>query len=261
MPTVSIDLTGETAQRDIDGSYEQIDFLKFSQNPLMRKYNQADRNRDGYKINLTATPNDRVSLGARVESWDDDFNNSLVGLTHADRDAYFFDATWSVKDNISLYGSYGSEAIDSRQSGAQSNVNPNTASPNWLAKNNDDFDSLNVGLRWDRIATKWGLELDYVYAKSEGKIALNNSGVRDSYPKLETDLKRTRLAVTYDYSDRIRLAAGLLYEDYNSDDWALDGVEPDTINSVLTWGGTSPDYDVTLVSLSFTYSLDKPKEE
>jgi hypothetical protein len=49
-----------------------------------------------------------------------------------------------------------------------------------------------------------------------------------------------------------------LYERFRSDDWGRDGVEPDTITSVLTWGGNSPDYNVSVFTLSFTYDLGKP---
>ncbi|UCC14949.1 MAG: MtrB/PioB family outer membrane beta-barrel protein, partial [Gammaproteobacteria bacterium] len=53
--------------------------------------------------------------------------------------------------------------------------------------------------------------------------------------------------------------AGVLYEDYDSDDWGVDGVAPDTLPNVLTWGGVSPDYEVTLFSLGFRYNLGDPE--
>lgn len=253
-----VDVRGEIADRDIDGDYEQVDFLKFTQNPLMRKYNMADRDRDGIEVKVTGNPNDRLSLGLKLETWSDDYENSAVGLTSADQDVYILDASYALKDNLSLYGSLSGESIKSEQSGAQSNVNPNTAAPNWEGKNNDDFDTANVGLRWSGLG-KWGFEVDYVYAKSEGKIDVNQPGRRDSYPQLETELKRVSLGVTYDYSPRVRIFAGALHEEYDSDDWAVDGVGPATISSVLTWGGTSPDYDVDVFSIGFSYSFTDPE--
>jgi hypothetical protein len=53
------------------------------------------------------------------------------------------------------------------------------------------------------------------------------------------------------------LRGGWLYERYRSDDWGLDGVQPDTVGSVLTWGANSPDYNVSVFTLSFTYDLGK----
>jgi hypothetical protein len=254
-----VDIRGETADRDIDGNYQQVDYLKLDQNPLMRKYNMADRDRDGVEVRFTSQPTDRLSLGFKVETWSDDYDNSAVGLTSGDRDVYLADVSYALRRNLSFYGSFGSESIKSSQSGAASNVNPNTAPPNWEGKNKDDFDTASVGMRWSGLG-KWGLELDYVYAKSEGDIEIRNSGRRDEFPELNTELNRVTLGVTYDYTNRIRFRAGVLYEDYDSDDWALDGVEPDTIANVLTWGGNSPDYDVTMFSIGFRYSLSDPAE-
>lgn len=256
---VTVDVRGETADRDIDGDYQQVDFLKLDQNPLMRKYNMADRERDGVEVKFTGQPTDRLSLGFKVESWSDDYDNSAVGLTSGDRDAYLADISYALRRNLSLYGAFGSESIKSSQSGAQSNVNPNTAPPNWEGKNNDDFDSASLGMRWSGIG-KWGLELDYVYAKSEGKVEIRQAGRTDAFPNLETELNRVSLGVTYDYTPRVRFLAGVLYEDYDSDDWGVDGVEPGTISNVLTFGGTSPDYEVTLFSLGFRYSLSDPAD-
>ncbi len=254
-----VDIRGSTASRDIDGDYQQVDYLRQSQNPLMRKYNMADRDRDGVEVKVSGQPNERLSLSFRIESWSDDYDNSAVGLTSGDRDVWLADVSYAPRQNLSFYGSLGSESIKSSQWGAAGNANPNTAPPNWQGKNNDDFDSAGLGMRWSGLG-KWGLELDYVYSRSEGKTEIHRAGGVDKFPKLETDLKRVTLGLTYDYSARIRFMSGVLYEDYSSDNWAVDGVEPDTINNVLTWGGTSPDYDVTLFSLGFRYSLGDPAE-
>jgi hypothetical protein len=48
------------------------------------------------------------------------------------------------------------------------------------------------------------------------------------------------------------------YEDYASSDWALQGVEPATIPTVLTLGADPDDYDVVLATLSFRYSFGGP---
>jgi hypothetical protein len=47
-----------------------------------------------------------------------------------------------------------------------------------------------------------------------------------------------------------------LFEDYDVDDWTLDGVQPDTVNNLLASGANWRGYDVNLVTLSFTWSLD-----
>jgi hypothetical protein len=45
----------------------------------------------------------------------------------------------------------------------------------------------------------------------------------------------------------------LRYEHFDAHDWALDGVEPDTLPSILTSGADAFDYDANLIGLSFRY--------
>lgn len=258
-PGVSFDLHGETAERDAS-NYQQIDYLAFDQNPLMRKYNMADRDRDGYKVRVSVQPANRISFGASREYWDEDYDDSQVGLTSARRESTNADLTYVFNDRVSAYLSAGFEEIDSKQTGAQSNVNPNTALPNWKGENSDEFTNIGLGMRWDRIAGRWGVAVDLLHAESDGDVTMRTAGLADNFPSLNTTRDRAELSVTYQLSQEMKLKGGWLYERFDSDDWSLDGVDPATINSVLTWGAAAPDYTVNVVSLSFSYSLNKPYE-
>jgi MtrB/PioB family decaheme-associated outer membrane protein len=259
-PGVSLDVEGQTAERD-SSNYKQIDYLNLDQNPLMRKYNMADRDRDGYKVRLSIQPLDRLSFGMSTEYWDENYEDSDVGLTGANRESIYGDLSYTIGDNITTYINAGREEIDSTMVGAQSNLNPNTALPNWKGKNSDEFNNAGLGFRWNGIREKWGVEFDYQHAKSDGDVKIIQSGLSDSFPSLETKRDTAELGVTYQLRQNMQLRGGWLYERYRSDDWGLDGVEPDTINNVLTWGANSPDYNVSVFTLSFTYDLGKPAPE
>ena len=255
----SLDVKFESSSRDDDG-YEQVPGLNLEQNPLIRKYNLAERDRKGVQAQATFLPVDRLSLGLRAESWEDDFENTEVGLDRARRNSLVADATVQISDTMSAYASLGHETIKSRQYGAQSATNPNTADPNWRANNDDEFNLASVGFRWDRILERWGVEVDYTFAESDADITLRSAGLRDEFPSLDTRTSTARLNVTYALSQKIQLNGGYWYQRYRSDDWALDGVQPDTIGNLLTWGGRSPDYDINVVSLGFVYRLSPPPE-
>ena len=257
--TFSLDVKLESSSRDDDG-YEQVPGLNLEQNPLIRKYNLAERDRKGVQAQATFLPVDRLSLGLRAESWEDDFENTEVGLDRARRNSLVADATVQLSETMSAYASLGHETIKSRQFGAQSAVNPNTAEPNWRANNDDEFNLASVGFRWDRILERWGVEVDYTFAESDADVTLGSAGLRDEFPSLDTRTSTARLNVTYALSQKIQLTGGYWYQRYRSDDWALDGVQPDTVGNLLTWGGRSPDYDVNLVSFGFVYSLAPPPE-
>ena len=50
---------------------------------------------------------------------------------------------------------------------------------------------------------------------------------------------------------------GLRYERFETADWALDGVQPDTIPVVLTMGADAYDYDVWVVGIGVRYRIGR----
>ena len=79
------------------------------------------------------------------------------------------------------------------------------------------------------------------------------------FPTIDNDLESLRLSVTYRSSDRFDIDLSLRYESFESNDWALAGVEPDTIPSVLGLGADPYNYDVWVIGLGFRY-LVGPRE-
>jgi hypothetical protein len=65
----------------------------------------------------------------------------------------------------------------------------------------------------------------------------------------------------YRASPALEIIGNLQYEHFDADDWALDGVEPDTLPSILSSGADAYDYDVNLVGLSFRYSFGRASAE
>jgi hypothetical protein len=61
--------------------------------------------------------------------------------------------------------------------------------------------------------------------------------------------------MSWRHSARLSLNAGLYYEGFTVEDWALAGVAPDTIPVVLTQGAKPYDYDVLLAKIGFSFRL------
>ena len=51
------------------------------------------------------------------------------------------------------------------------------------------------------------------------------------------------------------LRAGYWYERYDTNTWMLDGVTPDTIPNVLTFGEQPPQYHVHVIAMSVRYKF------
>jgi hypothetical protein len=76
------------------------------------------------------------------------------------------------------------------------------------------------------------------------------------FPDLESTMDSVRLQLVWHRSAQLAVNLGLRYERFEAEDWALEGVAPDTVPVVLTMGAEPYDYDVVLIGIGFTYLLD-----
>ena len=126
---------------------------------------------------------------------------------------------------------------------------------NWSQDEDDTFNTAGIGFKHMLVKDKVDIGADYVLAKSRGKIEVATLVSSSSFPDLKTDLNSLKFYVDWRMNSKLSLNAALWYEDYESDDWQLDGVAPDTIPNVLTLGETSPSYDLYFLSLSVRYKF------
>ena len=134
----------------------------------------------------------------------------------------------------------------------QANAELLGSSPPWFGSNHDAVDSLGAGFKYGASET-FDLGFDYTYSRSTGEVAIRSATV--GFPDLTTQLNSARLYVNYSPKKKLALRLSYWYEGYRSDDWALDGVLPATINNVLSLGQQSPDYDVNVIMLSGRYEF------
>ena len=101
------------------------------------------------------------------------------------------------------------------------------------------------------LSEKIDVVLDYVHSEGETDIAVDSS----RFPALESTLDSLRISVDYAYSERLDMSFGIRYESFDTRDWSVDGVLPDTLPTILTLGSESYDYDVWVVGIGFHYRL------
>jgi len=234
------------ASRD-GGTYEPVPGPT-TQNPLMRKYNMADRTREGMALRVT-----QLMGGATTVSFDfsysaDDYKNSTVGLTNSKDMNIGGDVSMPLSKLTTFHVFANYEEIDSKQVGASSFVNP----PDWSASNEDVIGTAGIGIRQKALDGKLDLGADYTASRSRGKVAVSGGA---GFPDLTSTLGSFKLYGSYKVSNAMSVAATYWYERYRSQDWQLDGVTTSTISNVLSLGETSPDYGVNFISLSLRYRL------
>jgi MtrB/PioB family decaheme-associated outer membrane protein len=248
---VDLRAKGGASERDID-RYDEDVAVSLGQNPLMRKYNLTYRFRRFGELTLAATvPDTPVTMTLSAMYARDEYTQSRLGLTDSEDLRLTGDLSVSLADDRHIYFHTGYEDIDFNQLGSEQ-----LAAPHWSADNTDRFHTVGGGFVWRKIRDRLDLKLDYTRAVGRTEISIVSpvSGL-SRFPDLESTLDSLRLRLSWRQSERLSLNAGLHYEGFTVEDWALAGVAPQTIPVVLTLGATPYDYDVFLSSLGFTYRL------
>jgi hypothetical protein len=192
-----------------------------------------------------------LSLTGKAEYRDDDYDNTEIGLTDAERHIYLLEAAYTPHERISGHASVTRERIESSQRG-----NPG-AGGNWRIDLEDRITTWTVGTELVAIPDRLSLSLDYVYSDGSGETGIGSGGAFTPFPDVETQLHSLRLQARYRYSDRLDFRLAFWHESLDGDDWALDNVDPDTVPSVLLTGEDTPDYSSNVMVLSAIYRFGK----
>mgnify|MGYP000845290155 FL=1 len=255
-PGNSLDGFFTLATETRDGTDYQSLVNQAPQNPLMRKYNMADRDRDSMRLQLSYIPTDIITLGLSGEYNEDTYSNSTLGLTAGDYSNIALDGSIQLPANSSLYILYSHENINSEQAGSQG-----FADPNWTASVEDVFDTAVVGITVPAIKDRLDLKLDYTYTDSSSQTDMVYLNSSSAYPEQTAQMDMIKLYADYKYSDNLSLRAGYWYEKYDSVDWSMEGVNPSTIYNVLSLGAQPQAYDQGVAWISFVYEFGKPEPE
>ena len=240
---------GGASTRDVD-RYDESVAASFGQNPLMRKYNLAYRDREFGEVVATVSPVEKpVSFSVSALFADDDYENSLVGLNGAEEFRATADVSWAISENATVYLVYGRDSIDAHQTGAE-----DFGWWDWSAFHEDRFDHAGLGMRWRPTDGKLGFRFDYNRGEGETRIAYDSlSGGPSELPDLESTLDSLRIEASYAFSERMDLTFDLRYEQFEVSDWAL--VSETTLPTILTLGAEPWDYDVYAAGIGIRYSF------
>jgi len=247
--TLDIALFAEASKRD-GSDYNSL----VTENPALRKYYLADRDRTkvGTTIDFMAT--EKLLLSARVDYNKDDYTDSAIGLTEATQPVYTVDFSYTPRHNITTYGYYTYETIESSQAGSAAG----TTTADWQADFEDAFDTIGVGAKWTDLG-KWDIGADIVLSKSSGSsemIDLTAPGTAGQYPDTKTELTSVKLWSSYHHSKQLAYKLGLWFEEYSADNWAIDGLlpyDPAAVEDTLLFGNETLDYNVYVVTVSASY--------
>jgi len=239
------------ATRDGD-DYNPVPATQPPQNALLRKYSQADRDRESLELSLSVQPFEQLDFTLTALVAEDEYDDTILGLEEAEYRNFTVDTGLRLPGDAMLTGQLGYDKFETTQFGSQS-----FSFADWQADQEDESWISGLSLDLPRLIERLQARISYTYIDTTGEIDNNTNGLESSFPDLETDRHRVEVDLTYALRDNIDIGFAYLYEDYDVDDWTLDGVAPDTVGTLLATGARWQGYDVNLITLSFTWSLDR----
>ncbi len=246
---LELDVRVGTSERDID-SYNEAFAASVGQNPLLRKYNLAYRYREFGDMSMSFSA-DKYSVTLNALYADDSYTDSELGITSGEELRIAADFNWTISENASLYVTAGFEDMESEQTGSEA-----FSTPDWNATHDDDFTTVGVGFRLRNLVEKVDLQMDYLRSDGTSEIVVDSTlGGPSEFPELESVLDYLRFKLAYRQSERLELNLSLLYQRFEAEDWALEGVGPAAIPVVLSLGAQPYDDDVLMVGVGFRYTI------
>ncbi|MCL1075780.1 MtrB/PioB family decaheme-associated outer membrane protein [Shewanella dokdonensis] len=235
-----IELKGGVSRRD-GSRYLANEFTNVEENPLLRKYYLADRDRVEAEMRLFHQPLPSLSVVMNLRFANDDYTNTKIGLTDDRNYSYQLSVNYLVNKQLSLYSFVSQEWIDANQSGAQ-----------WKAEINDRFVSLGGGFEYQGLLqNKLILGGDYLFANSNSDS--DNAAITDQQGDDYQYNHSVGVYAKYRLSDASQLRVDYRYERYYDTDYA--NVAVDAVNGLITLGELDHNYNAHQLMLSYSISL------
>ncbi len=234
---------------------------QFENPPDLRKYHEADRTRDAAQFNLSFTPTEAWALGFNASWLADDYDSSELGLTKGSVQDMTFDVAFTPSAAWTAYGFYTYEKLVNDQDGQSVGGNRvvDAANParSWFADHRDHARTTGLGITHPMFDGKLDTSVDFVRSRTQGDVSVTTGAALASgpLPRDVTRLDSLSLQARWHWRKDVAIHFAWRFEDYESTDFALDGVEPDQLANVVGLGNESPDYRVNVFTLAFNLTF------
>ena len=246
------------------------DNQRYITHPELFQYYLANREQWQTKADFTFLPADQWNLNLNLQWRDDDYDKSQLGLTSAEWYRSYFSASYVPTADISatIYAGYdyyetdqGSRAFTGGQEKNAFAVYPplpqaSDPTRNWQVHGKDTSVTVGTNVQW-QVASDLKLSFDYSYVDTQAQQDMGTNPTSNleagDLPNVNTSLHHVQASGTWQMQENLSLQLDYQYYRYKSDDWAWDGVQPDTISKVLTFGQGNPNETINYVGASVIY--------
>ena len=258
-------LTGHNPAYIADITINNPDEL-YENDPLMRKYHIADRNRDQVAAAVNFYPSDVVSVTLSGQYNNDDFLNTQDGLQESKNGNVSLDGAYTPNNKISFHAYVTYENYDYKQRGFYHPGFAGALTPTtdriaqfgdnwWTQRTKDDIYTGGAGVDWTVIKDKFKVSADFLASHAITKTTPNSDGLTFlPLPDLKSDLYRINVTAEYNIRENMGVRFRYLFERFDSSDFALDLVTVNTLSNVILLGNGTPNYSDHVVGVSYFYN-------
>jgi MtrB/PioB family decaheme-associated outer membrane protein len=240
--------------------------------PELRKFEQAERERDKASLLLQVTLTDEMSFSVFYDLLQDDYRRSAYGLLEDKTDAIGIDFSFTPYQWLNLWGLYTYErhAFDTRSRKRIGGLGPPFDSPvnDWVSDGIDRVDTYLLGTDLQFMEDK--LTVRASYANSFGQSRINTRALGDpaspafivisatDYPKVKNRLVELEISFIYSLFQNLAFKAGYRLEKYDETDFQTAGLASlypaDSVN-MITLNEVVGDYEAHVFWGTLSYEF------
>ncbi len=222
------------------------------ENPALRRFHFAERDRDLARFALDYAFSERYSASAYVEFADENYTDTRIGLSSANDRIFGLDLSAHLSRNLSASAFIAHERLQAEILGAD-----NIIGQPWRAVTDDVFITTGFSIDFLQLPDRWrDARLRFTYAQATGEIEMEKRGDIPQFPELKTRRFLLEADVEREISDQLSLGLGYIAARARQDDFYRDGVDVDTMPNFIALGTDSPSRTVHVFRLMLRYRFD-----
>jgi MtrB/PioB family decaheme-associated outer membrane protein len=229
-----------------------------TQEPLLRKYDEADKVSDMFQFQTTLYPASSLAVNGTINYNEDDYENSKYGLLGSRYYSGSVDLDYAIFDRVNIHAFYMREDYEYLQKD-RGMVGAVTA--DWLSGGQDVIDTFGGAINASLIEEKLDFDLSYTYSSVDGNIDFYTpAAATANFPVVdESDFQMLKMDLKYNFRKGLSLTLGYLWEKFDFDDFQNQGFTniptdlSDLYQGALLMGNLDKSYEGNVIYLKLSY--------
>jgi len=217
---------GRFAVVETEDSPEEV---RAAQLAVLRKYDEAARNRDQYSLFTQVTPWSTLTLTAEFDFNKDHFPGTAIGLKNDINYVPSIGLTYAPLDWMSLFADYNWEGYDWKMRAMERTATTQTPSsdPNrlWISRGKDQVHTFDIGSDLTLIKNLLGFRIQYTFsdASSLTRASGNSAGTAASdFPRVTSQWHELLARFDYRLYRGTTLKFGYYFNHFTESDFGVD---------------------------------------